>query len=129
MDFDDRPVSNVKTLETTILIEEKNGSNAITFKITGAKNVPVTIELCFQEGGKLSGVTDAGGGNFILEKGEGEYQMGKDSIKFGPGIMKHKKITGLDGEMYSSHFGSLRTEGMHVYLTSKTPFEHTLYFS
>jgi hypothetical protein len=129
MDFEDRKISNVKTLDTTITVEERNGTNEVTFKISGADNVPVTIELCFGEGGKLTGVTDAEGGNFILEKGEGEYQMGKDSVKFGPGIMKHKKITGLDGEMYSSHFGSLRTEGMHVYLTGKTPFEHTIRFS
>lgn len=38
----------------------------------------------------------------------------------------YAKLTGLEGELYSSHFGSLRTDGMQVYLTGLTPFTHTL---
>ena len=55
--------------------------------------------------------------------------MGADVIRFGPGAMVHKKITDLGGEKYSTHFGSLRTEGMHVYITGVTPFKHQLTFS
>ncbi|GAB4023289.1 hypothetical protein [Spirosoma koreense] len=127
MDFGHRPQSNVKTLETTIVAEEKNGSNKLTFSVKSEAGVHVTIELCFREGGSLTGLTKlAGTDNYALEQGSGEYKTGEDSITFGPGSFKHSKLTGLEGELYSSHFGSLRTDGVHVYLTGITPFEHTL---
>jgi hypothetical protein len=128
MDFKNRPVSNVKTLETTISFIETNGRVELNFKIEGLKDVPVTIELCFLEGGKLSGVLTEGENNF-LEKDFAEYQMGNETIRFGPGSLAHKVITGLEGERYSTHFGSLKTPGMHVYLTGVTPFSHMLTFS
>ena len=77
-------------------------------------------------GGTLSGVTAAGNGNHFLENGNGEYEYGGDKISFGPGAITHKSITAPEGERYSTHFGTLRTDGMHVYLTGKTPFKHTL---
>ncbi|WP_162054717.1 hypothetical protein [Pontibacter pamirensis] len=131
MDFENRPVSNVKTLETTVTVEEKEGNNELTFKVAGSDNVPVTIELCFKEGGKLVGVTpsDDQTGNNFLEQGMGKYQFGEQTITFGPGTLAHKRLRGLEGEMYTSHFGSLRTEGMHVYLTGFTPFEHKITIS
>jgi len=129
MDFQKRPVSNVKKLETTITLQETNGTNELEFKVTGLEGVPVTIELCFLEGGKLSGVSTPENGNSFLENGTGKYEYGGDSIEFGPGSMTHKKITALEGERYSTHFGSLRTEGMHVFITGTTPFVHKLTFS
>jgi hypothetical protein len=131
MDFENRPVSNVKTLETTVSVVPKGESNEVTIRVNGEEKVPITIELCFNEGGKLMGVSPANDelGNNFLAEGMGRYQFGNDTINFGPGIQAHKRIHGLAGEMYSSHFGSLRTEGMHVYLTGITPFEHKLTFS
>lgn len=128
MDFEHRPQSNVKTIETTIRMEEKNGNNELTFITKGTDGVHVTIELCFKEGGQLTGLKkiDNASNSYFLESGRGEYNYGKDSIKFGEGISKHTKINGLEGEMYSSHFGSLKTEGIHVYLTGITPFEHKM---
>ncbi len=128
MDYSHRPVSNVKTLDTSISLEETKEGNALTIRVGGHAGVPVTIELCFGEGGKLSGVTPAENGNSFLETGMGQYEYGGDTIRFGPGTVSHKSITGLEGEQYSTHFGSLRTEGMHVYLTGVTPFEHKLVF-
>jgi len=129
MDYRHRPVSNVKTLETTVSLMETNGNNKLAIHVTGQASVAVTIELCFLEGGKLSGVVPAADGNSFLANGMGEYEYGGDTIRFGPGIMAHQSITGLEGERYSTHFGSLRTEGMHVYLTGITPFHHELDFS
>lgn len=129
MDFKNRPVSNVKSLETTVTLLENNGSNELTFQVTGPACVSVTIELCFKEGGRLSGVTQGENDNSFLEKGTGKYSFGGDSIEFGPGTVAGKSIRGLEGERYSTHFGSLRTEGMHVYLTGVTPFTHKLTFS
>lgn len=73
MSFEDRQVSNVKTLETTVSLEEENGNAALS--------------------------------------------------------MEHRNVDGLEGERYSTHRGTLRTAGLYVYLTGRTPFEHTLKFS
>jgi hypothetical protein len=129
MDFAHRPVSNVKTLNTTIIFSEINNTNELQFKITGLTGVPVTIELCFAEGGKLSGVTEAVDGNSFLESGTGKYEFGADTISFGPGAVTHKTIANLEGERYSTAFGSLHSKGMYVYITGTTPFEHKLVFS
>ncbi|MEO7765780.1 MAG: hypothetical protein ABIS01_00085, partial [Ferruginibacter sp.] len=130
MAFDKRPVSNIKTLETMVNFTENKDRNELTFFITGMKGVAVTIELCFKEGGTLSGMaaSNPSNGNHFLEKGEGKYEYKGDTIRFGPGTTVSKKIDHLEGERYSTHFGSLRTEGMHVYLTGITPFNHSLYF-
>jgi hypothetical protein len=130
MSFEKRPVSNIKTLETAVTLKENNGRNELTFRVTGMEGIAVTIELCFKEGGRLSGVTDVNDpeDNHFLEKGYGKYEYKGDAIEFGPGTAAGKNITRLEGERYSTHFGTLRTEGMHVYLTGVTPFEHTLSF-
>lgn len=130
MDFENRPQSNIKNIETTISVEEKNGGAELNFAVKGADGVRVTIEFCFKEGGEFIGLKkldDAD--NYTLESGTGEYKFGKDSIKFSEGIFKHSKLRGLEGEMYTSHFGSLRTEGMHVFLTGIVPFQHKITLS
>jgi hypothetical protein len=126
MDFQNRPVSNVKTMETTIFFVENNGAVELQFKIEGLKNVPVTLELCFDSTGKLSGTTGPANNNFFLEEGMGQYTNGSDSIQFGPGANAHKNVMNLDGERYTTHFGTLRAEGLNVYITGVTPFIHTL---
>lgn len=130
MDFSNRPVSNVKKLETIIRLTETKGEVELEFELKGMKGVPVTLELCFKEGGQLNGVTAAdANGNTFLEQGTGEYRAGNDVITFGPGAVAHKQITNLEGERYSTHFGTLRTKGEHVYITGTTPFNHKLTFS
>ncbi len=128
MDFAHRPQSNLNTLKTTIRATEQNGQNTLTFTIAGGTGIHVTLELCFRVGGQVSGLTAVGGtsDSYFLPEGTGEYRMGNDTIQFGPGLYKHDKITNLGGEPYSSHFGSLRTEGVHVYLTGITPLTYTL---
>lgn len=130
MDFSNRPVSNVKKLETIIRLTETKGEVELEFELKGMKGVPVTLELCFKEGGQLNGVTAAdANGNTFLEQGIGEYRAGNDVITFGPGAVAHKQIINLEGERYSTHFGTLRTKGEHVYITGTTPFKHKLTFS
>lgn len=128
MDFENRPVSNVKTMTTTIALTENNGAAELSIDVTGIPGVLVTVELVFNEGGTLSGKIAAEKGNYFLEGGNGVYLNGADSIEFGPGMAVHRSIANLEGERYSTHFGSLRTDGMHVYLTGKTPFHHILGF-
>jgi hypothetical protein len=130
MDFSSRPVSNIKKLETIIRLTEIKGTVELEIEVKGMKDVPVIIELCFKEGGQLSNVTNADiNGNSFLAQGTGEYRSGSDVITFGPGTVTHKQISNLEGERYSTHFGTLRTKGDHVYMTGTTPFRHKLTFA
>ncbi len=128
MDFENRPLSNVKVLETKITVSEKNGVFTLDFDIYGTDNINITLELCFKEGGKLPPMTafDDQPDNYYLENGIGTYTVGNDIITFGQGLFTHNKVKNIDGEIYTSHFGTLRTQGVHVYITGKTPFKHTL---
>lgn len=128
MDFENRPVSNVKTLETTISIHEVKNGFEIEFQCLGTEGVDVTIELCFNTGGKLSEMKtfDSQPNNYFLQNGKGTYTFGKDTITFGEGVYSHNRLRGIDGEVYSTHFGTLKTQGINVYLTGKTPFNYTL---
>ena len=126
MDFDNRPLSNVKVLNSKITISETHNGFEMTFEISGTDDVDVTIELCFNEGGKLSPMktfTDQAD-NFFLDKGMGTFQIGQDTITFGQGIYSHNRVKNIDGEIYTSHFGTLRMQGTHVFLTGKTPFKY-----
>ncbi|WP_162342461.1 hypothetical protein [Cyclobacterium salsum] len=130
MAFDKRPVSNVKTLESRVTLSEEEGKASLLFEVKGLEGVAVTIEMCFDESGKLSGVTpsDTEKNNYFLPEGYGTFERAGDVISFGPGIQEHQRISRLAGEQYSVHFGSLRTEGNHVYLTGYTPFSHRITF-
>ncbi|EON75398.1 hypothetical protein ADIS_4102 [Lunatimonas lonarensis] len=131
MAFPARPVSNVKTLETTISLREDQGEVRLEFEVSGLEGVAVTIEMNFDERGTITGLepADREGENYFLAEGEAVYELGGDRITFGPGLKEHERIRSLDGEQYSVHFGSLRTEGTHVYITGVCPFHHVLMFS
>jgi hypothetical protein len=61
--------------------------------VDGPKNLPVTLELGFRQGGVLSNVTTKQGINnaFLVKNGEyATYRKGNDEIKIGPGICMHK---------------------------------------
>lgn len=131
MDFSNRPVSNVKTLDIKVTLTESNGNDQLDFEVTGSDGVYVTVELCFNEGGKLTGVTAGDNDISFLTTGEGAYEFGGDKISFGPGkaTVRSGGSRGLEGERYSTHFGTLHVKGMYVYLNGTTPFKHTLKFS
>ena len=67
--------------------------------------------------------------NFSIKEKEASYDFEGDKITFGPGEFAHQTINNMEGEMYSTHFGSLRSNGLHVYITGRTPFVHTLKIS
>ncbi len=131
MDFENRPLSNVKVLEIKVDITEKNGAFELDFDIDGTDKIDVTIEFCFKEGGKISPMRtfEEQPDNYFLESGLGNYTLGGDTITFGTGHFKHNKLKSIDGEIYTSHFGSLRTQGIHVFITGKTPFKHKITLS
>ncbi len=121
MNFPRRRMSEIKTLDQTVTITEKNGVFELEFAVIGPEGVPVTIELGFRRGGKLEGVRQEQPGVFFLEKNMGKYTVGDDSIEFGPGRAEHQRMS-MEGASYSAHRGSLKTGGDGVYITGHTPF-------
>jgi hypothetical protein len=126
MEFDSRIKSNVKTQISVIEVTENKGSLDLDFKVDGPPNVEVTIELCFKEGSIIVGAEKDDKGNYFLNSGLGQLAMGADTIQFGPGKVEHHNIETLDSEEYTYHQGSLRTNGIHVYITGFTPFSHKM---
>ena len=126
MAFGSRP-KNTLTLDMSIVIEEENRSFRMDLDINGTENVAVTLELCFRKGGTLEGVTEGDNqDDYFLEEGYATYTSGNDSIQVGPGHFTHANLRGLDGEVYSTHFGSIKGEGKHLYITGLVPFKHSI---
>ena len=126
LNFPKRAMSNVQTVDQKVTVAEKDGGFELRFDISGHEGVPVTIELAFRSGGKLSGVEeDAESHSFFLKEGTGKYTAGTDTIEFGPGEHVHRFIS-LEGHTYRAHNGSLKPAGQCVYITGVTPFQRTL---
>jgi len=120
---DERELSEAQTMNVKVAISESNGKVTIEAEINGCPNVPVTWEMSFRPGGEFTGVVkdknteDA----FFLEKGYGQYQLGKDTINFGGGKVAHK---------WAEMRGMLpKQDGNSVYVTGYTPFKHTIELS
>ena len=129
MDFDNRVASNVKTQTTVIEIEENNGALSLDFKVDGPPNVEITIEMCFKDGTQVAGAILGEKGNYFLKSGTAQLSMGADAIQLGPGICEHQNVSNLDSEEYTYHQGTLRTDGVHIYITGFTPFRHKMTIS
>ena len=126
MDFEQRPKDTL-TLNSSIHITEEDGVFTMDIEVDGPPDVAVIVEFRFNHGGQLEGVTPAiSEDDYFLSQGTATYTVGDDRIEIGPGIQAHNSLRGLDGEVYTSHFGSIKGEGMHVYMTGLTPFKHSL---
>ncbi|MCB0742413.1 MAG: hypothetical protein KDC67_00800, partial [Ignavibacteriae bacterium] len=126
LDFASRPKTTL-TLDSQITIEEIDNAFKIDFEINGPDKVGVVLDLCFRKGGTLEGVIPAyEEDEFFLENGFAKYTFGSDSIEVGPGKSEHKYVKNLDGEVYSTHFGSIKGEGQHLYITGYVPFKHSI---
>lgn len=101
-------------------VRESDGSLEITISATGTDHVPVAIEICFREGGRLTGAVPAPAqeGAYLLAEGSAEYRVGSDAIRLGPGRREHAytRIRGAEDPL----------PGPAVYLTGYTPLRHTL---
>ncbi|MFY0651363.1 MAG: hypothetical protein JXQ96_04990 [Cyclobacteriaceae bacterium] len=119
----ERELSEAQTQNWQVKISEKRGKLTIEIEITGTPYVPVSLEMSFREGGKLEGVSadDNLEESYFLEEGFGQYGLGSDMIKFGPGANDHK---------WARLRGMLpKQPGKSVYITGHTPFKHTLELS
>ena len=118
-----RARSNVQTQEAVVTLTEANGKFSLEISVGGTDHVPVSIELAFRAGGKLTGVEPIAGtaDAFLLKSGTGRYSVGDDTIEFGPGRVEHT---------YTQVRGALpKWNGLSVYLTGLTPFQTTLTIS
>jgi len=126
MDFRERPTTTL-TLDSSIEIEEREGAYELSFALDGPKDVEVTIDICFRPGGRLEGaVAIPETEDFYLKEGFAKYTSGSDVIDIGPGRQEHSNTRMLDGEEYSTHFGSIKGKGPHLFMTGLLPFKHTI---
>ena len=116
-----RTKSEIQHLETIIKIKEISGGIEIEFDMKGTDGVPVSLELIFRTGGKLTGVqqSEKEPNSYLFGQNSGTYTVGNDVIQFGPGKSKHKGIH-LRGGLPAD------TNSTSVYLTDFTPFKHTI---
>jgi hypothetical protein len=126
MDFGSRPTT-VLTLDTVVTITDLHDAFKIDIEMTGAEQVEVILDLCFRAGGRLDGVVQGEDkDDYFLKEGYAVYAFGNDSIKVGPGKAEHMNLRGLDGEEYTTHFGTIKGKGLHLYITGLVPFKHTI---
>ena len=126
MDFGARPATEL-TLDSVVTIEELQDGFKIDLAFAGAERVEVVLDLCFKAGGRLEGALQGDDkDDYFLKEGYAFYTFGNDAIKVGPGMAEHMNVMRLDGEEYSTHFGSIKGKGLHLYITGLVPFKHTL---
>lgn len=128
MDFPARERSNVKILEQQVTVSEaERGRFQLHVDVSGHEGVPVTLELAFRRGGRLTGVSPSpdAADEYFLERGTGRYQLGDDVIEFGPGRAHHRR-TRLEGEIFDVYRGSIRPDALRVYITAVTPFREII---
>jgi hypothetical protein len=115
-----RARSEVQVQESVVTVTEAGGKFSLEIAVGGTDHVPVSIELAFRAGGKLTGVEPIAGATdaFLLKSGTGRYTLGADVIEFGPGRVEHN---------YTQVRGALpKWDGLSVYVTGLTPFKTTL---
>lgn len=115
-----RAKSEVQYLESTIKIRETTGGIVVDFDLSGTDGVPVSLELIFRPGGKLTGVMPhpVKPNAFHFKEPTGTYTLGNDTLQFAGGKMEHKG-TQLRG-------GLPAMDAPSVYVTGFTPFKHTI---
>jgi hypothetical protein len=128
MNFQARETSEIKALEQSVtVLEPGSGRFELQVDVSGHDGVPVTLELAFRRGGRLTGVvpsTDSQD-DYFLEQGVGRYQTAQHVIDFGPGRAVHRR-TRLEGEIFDMYRGSIRPDALRVYITALTPFRETI---
>jgi hypothetical protein len=115
-----RRQSEVQPLVSRLVIREAAGAFEIDVDVAGTDRVPLAIELGFRRGGALAGVEPLPGAPdaFLLREGAGEYRVGGETIRFGPGRAEHT-WTDLRGALP-------KLDALSVYVTGFTPFRTTL---
>ncbi|MEP6914646.1 MAG: hypothetical protein ABJC89_03340, partial [Acidobacteriota bacterium] len=118
----ERRQTEVCRLEQSAHVVETAHGFELRVRSSGTSGVPLAIEICFREGGRLEGCRPiaAAPGSFLLEAGTGIYRAGRSEIRFGPGAAPHQytQVRGAEAKL----------PGLSVYLTGYTPFDRTIAF-
>lgn len=119
----EREMTGKLSLDYTVRISESRGRVKVEVEIAGTEHVPVSLELSFRAGGKLSGVVpDSRIENaYFFTDRVGQYRLGNDVITFTPGTGAH--------EWAQMRGQTDKQDGESVYLTGYTPFKHTIELS
>ncbi|HLQ36883.1 MAG TPA: hypothetical protein VK348_03715, partial [Planctomycetota bacterium] len=117
-----RRQSEVCRLEQSAEITETSKGLQLRLRAHGTDGVPLAVELCFRDGGRLEGCVPNAGepGSSLLTEGTGVYRAGRNEIRFGPGAAPHRYVQVRGAEP--------RLAGQSVYITGFTPFDRTLVF-
>ena len=116
----ERRQSEVARLEQTAEISEIGRGFRLRLQSSGTKGVPISVEICFREGGQLEGCTPVPGSAdaLLLERGTGVFRSGRNEVRFGPGSAPHRYVQLRGAEP--------KLSGQSVYITGYTPFDHVL---
>lgn len=115
-----RRKTQICRLEQVATITERDWGFHLRLESKGTAGVPLAIEVCLREGGKLEGCRPAPGasGSWILEKDFATYTAVGGQWRLGPGAAPHL-WTQLRG-------AEPRLPGTSLYITGFTPFDHSL---
>ena len=117
-----RRQSEVCRLEQSAEIAEISNGFRVRIRAEGTNGVPLAVEICFRDGGKLEGTraVAATPGSSVLARGTATYRAGVNQIRFGPGDAPHEYVQVRGAEP--------RLPGQSVYVTGFTPFDRTFVF-
>jgi hypothetical protein len=128
MNFPQRPMSNIQSIEQKVTVTEKSGAFELAFDVGGHDRVPVTVELTFRRDGELEG-TEPGITRkdiYFLRQGTGRFRVGNDVITFGPGQADHEMVRMEAPAWYETSQRASQADRYRVYITGLTPFRKIL---
>ena len=126
MNFPQRPMSNIQTLEQRVTVTERSGAFELAFEVGGHDRVPVAIEFTFRRDGELEGAEpgEIRKDVYFLREGTGRFRVGDDVITFGPGQADHEIIR-AEAAWYDTNQRGSQPDHYRVYITGITPFRKT----
>ena len=117
-----RRQSEVCRLEQSAEVVEAADGFRVRIRAEGTAGVPLAVEICFRDGGTLTGCreTAATRGSYVLPSGIAHYRAGANQIRVGPGVAAHEYVQVRGAEA--------KLPGQSVYVTGFTPFDRPLTF-
>jgi hypothetical protein len=118
-----RPRTEISRFEQRVEFREGDGGFDLRVLSIGTKNVPMTIEIAFREGGKLEGVEPVAhqADAYLLRGEEARYRVGKDVIRVSSGMAKHSWTKEM-------RYIEPKLPGPTLFLTGFAPVDHTIRF-
>lgn len=118
-----RPRTEISYFEQQVEFREAEGGFDLRILSNGTKNVPMTIEIAFREGGTLEGVEPVGhqADAYLLRGDEARYRVGKDVIRVSGGMAKHSWTKEM-------RYIEPKLPGPTLFLTGFAPVDHTIRF-